>query len=187
MFLICSTIDQKLNTPGKKDEIAFPVRVRLKISANGFGSCLNDLHIWLNNEVGPGEYAVHSSPGLAMDAVGVYLRDVKCARQMLRAFPDLALADGTGSRVYSSPAHDGTLEGWELFGVCNLYSLTKGQAAIRALFGNVDDQTGNLPPLPGIYPAFQAPVVWHNGDRNVLSMMRWGDAFTRVCLKGQEN
>ena len=34
--------------------------------------------------------------------------------------------------------------------VCNLYSLTKGQSAIRDLFHAKHDRTGNLPLFPGI-------------------------------------
>ena len=36
--------------------------------------------------------------------------------------------------------------------MCNLYSLNKGQDAIRKAFGVTDDPTGNLPPLPGSSP-----------------------------------
>ena len=36
--------------------------------------------------------------------------------------------------------------------MCNLYSVTKGQQAIRELAGAMRDRTGNLPPLPGIFP-----------------------------------
>jgi hypothetical protein len=36
--------------------------------------------------------------------------------------------------------------------LCNLYSVTKGQQAIRELAGAMRDRTGNLPPLPGIFP-----------------------------------
>jgi hypothetical protein len=36
--------------------------------------------------------------------------------------------------------------------MCNLYSLTKGQAAIRDLFCAKHDRTGNLPLLPAIFP-----------------------------------
>ena len=32
--------------------------------------------------------------------------------------------------------------------MCNLYSLTKGQQAIRELTKTLVDKTGNLPPLP---------------------------------------
>jgi hypothetical protein len=35
--------------------------------------------------------------------------------------------------------------------MCNLYSMTKGQSAIRDLFAVKYDRAGNLPPLPGIH------------------------------------
>jgi putative SOS response-associated peptidase YedK len=59
--------------------------------------------------------------------------------------------------------------------MCNLYSLTKGQAAIRELARAMRDTTGNLPPLPGIFPDQMAPVVHvaRDGERE-LGMMRWG-------------
>ena len=34
--------------------------------------------------------------------------------------------------------------------MCNLYSETKGQAAIRGLFRVQNDRTGNLPAFPAI-------------------------------------
>ena len=40
--------------------------------------------------------------------------------------------------------------------MCNLYSITKGQQAIRELTGAMRDRTGNLPPLPGIFPDYSA-------------------------------
>jgi putative SOS response-associated peptidase YedK len=43
--------------------------------------------------------------------------------------------------------------------MCNLYSQTKGQAAIIALTRALRDTTGNLPPLPGIFPDYMAPIV----------------------------
>lgn len=43
--------------------------------------------------------------------------------------------------------------------MCNLYSVTKGQQAIREFTRAMRDRTGNLPPLPGIYPDMLAPVV----------------------------
>jgi len=43
--------------------------------------------------------------------------------------------------------------------MCNLYSLTKGQAAIRDLARAMRDTTGNLPLLPSIFPDQLASVV----------------------------
>jgi hypothetical protein len=41
----------------------------------------------------------------------------------------------------------------------NLYSITKGQQAIRDLAGAMRDLTGNLPMLPGVFPDYSAPIV----------------------------
>jgi hypothetical protein len=43
--------------------------------------------------------------------------------------------------------------------MCNLYSETKGQDAIRELFRTTHDRTGNLPAFPGIFPDQRAPIV----------------------------
>ena len=43
--------------------------------------------------------------------------------------------------------------------MCNLYSVTTNQEAIRRLFRVGRDLTGNLPPLPGIFPDYIAPVI----------------------------
>ncbi len=110
------------STPQKKiDELAFPVRVRFAIPERGFGMRLDAIHAWLSTEVGAGFYAVHSSRGLATDALGVYLRDIDSARALIAAFPDLILADGTECRAYTSPVHEGAWRSDELLGVCNLY------------------------------------------------------------------
>jgi putative SOS response-associated peptidase YedK len=59
--------------------------------------------------------------------------------------------------------------------VCNLYSELKGQAAIRRMFRVGCDVTGNLAPLPAIFPDMMAPVVRPVADGGrELEMMRWG-------------
>jgi putative SOS response-associated peptidase YedK len=59
--------------------------------------------------------------------------------------------------------------------MCNLYSVTKGQAAIIALTRAMRDTTGNLPPMPGIFPDYVAPVVRNTPDGvRELAMARWG-------------
>jgi putative SOS response-associated peptidase YedK len=59
--------------------------------------------------------------------------------------------------------------------MCNLYSETKGQAAILAFTRALRDSSGNLPPLPGIFPDYMAPVVRNAPDGvRELSMARWG-------------
>src|SRR3954451_17355647 len=58
--------------------------------------------------------------------------------------------------------------------MCNLYSATTNQKAIRDLFKVTRDNTGNLPPLPAIFPDQMAPVVRVNEGERELTMMRWG-------------
>jgi hypothetical protein len=56
--------------------------------------------------------------------------------------------------------------------LCNLYSATKGQHAIRELAGAMRDRTGNLPPLYGIFPDYSAPIVRNQPDGRELMMAR---------------
>ena len=52
--------------------------------------------------------------------------------------------------------------------------MTTNQKAIRDLFNIGRDTTGNLPPLPAIFPDQVAPVVRMNEGERELTMMRWG-------------
>lgn len=59
--------------------------------------------------------------------------------------------------------------------MCNLYSVTKGQAAIIALTRAMRDTAGNLPPMPGVFPDYLAPIVRNAKDgARELAMARWG-------------
>ncbi len=58
--------------------------------------------------------------------------------------------------------------------MCNLYSITTNQAAIAALFRVINRYVGNLPPMPGVFPDYPAPVVRNAGDEHELIMMPWG-------------
>ena len=66
--------------------------------------------------------------------------------------------------------------------MCNLYSITKGQAAIIEFTRAMRDTTGNLPPLPGIFPDYKAPVVANRGGVRELCLMRWGMPSSQKAL-----
>ena len=70
--------------------------------------------------------------------------------------------------------------------MCNLYSMTSSQAAIKDLVDIWRDDTGNLPALPGIYPDYPAPVVTQEADGRVMRMMRWGMPSPAFVLKGKK-
>src|SRR3979409_1266712 len=58
--------------------------------------------------------------------------------------------------------------------MCNLYSITTNQEAIARLFCVINRYVGNLPPMPGVFPDYPAPVIRHVGTERELTMMRWG-------------
>ena len=70
--------------------------------------------------------------------------------------------------------------------MCNLYSETKGQKAIRDTAKAMHDRTGNLPPLPGIYPDYPAPIVRNGSDDRELVMARWGLPSPAFALKDRK-
>ena len=54
---------------------------------------------------------------------------------------------------------------------------------MRKLFGVTRDRAGNLPPLPGIFPDYLAPVIRVDGDgERAMEIMRWG--FPPPCNFG---
>jgi hypothetical protein len=56
--------------------------------------------------------------------------------------------------------------------MCNLYSITKGQQAIRDLARAMGDNAGNMPPLPGVFPDDIS------SDRDPLRRRRKGEYIT---------
>ena len=66
--------------------------------------------------------------------------------------------------------------------MCNLYSMTKNQAAIRNLFPIVRDLTGNLPSMPGIFPDYKAPIIRNTPDGPELALARWGMPSSQLAL-----
>jgi putative SOS response-associated peptidase YedK len=85
-----------------------------------------------------------------------------------------------------------TNRGPHVLAVCNLYSELKSQTAVRQWARALHDRTGNLPPLPAIFPDMMAPIVRKapDGERELV-MLRWGlpspPAFVRGIDRGVTN
>ncbi len=58
--------------------------------------------------------------------------------------------------------------------MCNLYSITTNQAAISELFRVVNRYFGNLAPMPGVFPDYNAPIVRTGAEGRELATARWG-------------
>jgi putative SOS response-associated peptidase YedK len=51
----------------------------------------------------------------------------------------------------------------------------------------MSDSTGNLPPLPGIFPDYSAPIVRNQPRGRELTMARWGMPSPAFALKGRNS
>ena len=72
--------------------------------------------------------------------------------------------------------------------MCNLYSITKGPQAIRDFARAMRDTTGNLPPLPGVFPDYSAPIVRNGSDGlRELTMARWGMPSPKSAVEGRNS
>lgn len=67
--------------------------------------------------------------------------------------------------------------------MCNLYSMTRSVDAMRKLFAKFDAPGTNLPPLPGIFPDYPAPIIRNQGDGvAALTMTRWGMPSSKQAI-----
>ena len=58
--------------------------------------------------------------------------------------------------------------------------MTKGQAAIREFTSTFTDTTGNLPPLPGIFLEYWAPIGRNGPEGRELVMARCVQPFSTL-------
>jgi putative SOS response-associated peptidase YedK len=65
--------------------------------------------------------------------------------------------------------------------------MTSSQQAIRDLTRAMSDKTGNLPPLPGIFPDYLAPIVRNQPEGRELTLARWGMPSPVFALKGRNS
>lgn len=70
--------------------------------------------------------------------------------------------------------------------MCNLYANMRGQQAIKQFTRATADHTGNLPPMPGIFPDHAAPVVRNGPTGRELAMARWGMPSPAFALQGRK-
>lgn len=75
----------------KNADRAFPVRVKFVLPSCGLGVGLLDMHAWLNEHAGRGNFFWH--------ATTLYVRDVDLVARFIETFPHLTLDDRTVSQA----------------------------------------------------------------------------------------
>jgi len=78
-------------------ERRFPVRIRVAVSAHGFGSRLDDIKAWLDDNCGADGWAMTPSGlrGVLNDAVAVYFRDPMLAGAFIARWCRVARAESS--------------------------------------------------------------------------------------------
>ena len=73
--------------------------------------------------------------------------------------------------------------------MCNLYSMTRPQDAVRRFFQDELplERVGNLPLLAGIFPDYQVPIVRTGADGHELVMARWGMPSPKSAVAGRKS
>lgn len=172
-----------------KDAEAWPLTVRIRVPPQGFSSLGrdNDPWTWLRLNIGLSEYAETPALSAMGDAVAFHFRCMEDAQAFLGRFPMFELADGTLSPVYSSPHLPFGRREEESWSMCNLYSQTKPQEAMRRLFTPMpEDRLGNLAPQPEVYPDQMAPILRNSAEGRELAMARWGLPSPAFALEGKK-
>jgi len=81
------------STPSaKRDDEAFPVRIKLAVPPEGLGKTLDVITAWLRAELPSDGFAVHSARTIGGDAMAVHFMGIEDAGRFLAAFPNVSLA-----------------------------------------------------------------------------------------------
>jgi hypothetical protein len=83
----------------KTDDLAFPVRVKVKVPARGFGQRIGEMTGWMNRVIGADRCARHSAAAIHSQACAFYFCDLEAAGAFFAEFSELELADGTKGRT----------------------------------------------------------------------------------------
>ncbi len=76
----------------KRDDDAFPVRIKLAVPPDGLGTALDAITAWLRGNLPRDAFAVHSARTIGGDAMAVHFKGIEDAGRFLAAFPSLRLA-----------------------------------------------------------------------------------------------
>lgn len=83
---------RRTTPPAKRDDDAFPVRIKLAVPPDGLGATLDAMTRWLRANIPQGEFATHSARTIGGSAMALHFERIEDAARFLAAFPDAHLA-----------------------------------------------------------------------------------------------
>jgi hypothetical protein len=85
-------VAQRSTTSAKRDDDAFPIRIKMAVPPDGLGKRLDEMQAWLRSNLAREAYAVHSARTIGGSALAAYFLTIDDAGRFLDAFPDTLLA-----------------------------------------------------------------------------------------------
>jgi len=89
-------MNRRSTSSAKRDDDAFPIRIKLAVPPNGLGKRLDEMQAWLKSKLPREAYAVHSARMVGGSAMAVHFLGIDDATAFLAAFPDVPLATPPG-------------------------------------------------------------------------------------------
>lgn len=85
-------MNRRTTPAAKRDDDAFPVRIKLAVPGDGLGKTLDEIAAWLRANLNSEAFAMHSARTIGGDAMGIYFLGIEDAGRFLAAFPTMPLA-----------------------------------------------------------------------------------------------
>lgn len=99
-------MSRRTTPAAKRDDLVFPVRIKLEVPPDGLGRVLDEIHAWLRAHLEPGAFATHSAARIGGSAMAIYFMCVGDAAKFIAAFPQTRLAgnpqDTLGGSAFGS-------------------------------------------------------------------------------------
>ena len=92
-------MNRRARVQSKTDDLAYPVRVKVRVPGMGLGTLNTRLAIWLNEELGKDRHATHSAQTLTGQGITIYFRTLEDTKRFVAAFPELEIANSVGMSV----------------------------------------------------------------------------------------
>ena len=85
-------VNRRSTSSAKRDDDAFPIRLKFAVPPDGLGKRLDEINAWLRSNLPPHAFAIHSTRTIGGSAMAVYFTGLADAGAFVAAFPDVPLA-----------------------------------------------------------------------------------------------
>lgn len=85
-------VNRRTTPSAKRDDDAFPIRIKFAVPHKGLGNRLDEMNAWLRGNLPRRAYAIHSARTIGGSAMAVHFIALADAAAFFAAFADMRLA-----------------------------------------------------------------------------------------------